>query len=100
MKITHRIILLVMLFPSLCLGAETLKHKDHKFESGVEKLSPNLRDLLSQEMKALQKGMMSIIPAYVSGNWGKIETTAGKIKSSYIRHYLNFSITRNIKRRY
>ena len=28
--------------------------------------------------------MMSIIPAYVSGNWGKIETTAGKIKNSYI----------------
>jgi len=28
--------------------------------------------------------MMSIIPAYISGNWGEIETTAGKIKNSYI----------------
>ena len=35
-------------------------------------------------MQALQSGMMSIIPAYISGNWGEIETTAAKIKSSYI----------------
>jgi len=28
--------------------------------------------------------MMSIIPAYISGNWSEIETTAGQIKSSYI----------------
>ena len=27
---------------------------------------------------------MSIIPAYIAGNWSEIETTAEKIKSSYI----------------
>ena len=27
---------------------------------------------------------MSIIPAFISGNWREIETTAGKMKSSYI----------------
>ncbi|WP_198245495.1 hypothetical protein [methane-oxidizing endosymbiont of Gigantopelta aegis] len=52
--------------------------------SGVEALSPELRNLLTQEMKALQDGMMSIIPAYVSGNWHEIEATAGKIKNSYL----------------
>ena len=51
---------------------------------GVEALSRGLRDLLSQEMIALQNGMMSIIPAYNSGNWEEIETTDSKIKSSYI----------------
>ena len=35
-------------------------------------------------MQALQNGMISIIPAYISGNWSEIEITAGKIKSSYI----------------
>ena len=35
-------------------------------------------------MQALQSGMMSIIPAYISGNWNEIEITAGEMKSSYI----------------
>ena len=50
----------------------------------METLSQELRDLLTQEMKLLQNGMMSIIPAYVSGNWDEIETIAGKMKNSYI----------------
>ncbi|MEE9337030.1 MAG: hypothetical protein V3U87_03040, partial [Methylococcaceae bacterium] len=52
--------------------------------AGVESLSRELRELLSQEMKLLQKGMVSIIPAYVSGNWGEIEKIAEKMKNSYI----------------
>ena len=47
-------------------------------------MSSELRDLISQEMLALEKGMMSIIPAYNSGKWADIETTGGKIKDSYI----------------
>jgi hypothetical protein len=46
-------------------------------------------------MKALQGGMMSIIPAYISGNWSDIETTAEKIKSSYI---LKQSLTKSQKK--
>ncbi len=52
--------------------------------SGVETLSPELRELLTKEMQALQNGMMSVIPAYVSGNWREIESIAHKMKSSYI----------------
>jgi len=51
---------------------------------GVEALSQGLRDLLTQEMRELEKGMMSIIPAYISGDWAQIETTAGKMQRSYI----------------
>jgi hypothetical protein len=47
-------------------------------------LSDDLRSLLSEEMLALQDGMMSIIPAYISGNWGEIEATAEQMKNSYI----------------
>jgi hypothetical protein len=77
-----------ILLPTMSYGEDKHKYEEHTEEyqmsSGVEALSHDLRDLLSQEMKALQDGMMSIIPAYISGNWGEIETTAGKIKSSYI----------------
>jgi len=52
--------------------------------SPIESLSPELRALLSKEMVAIQQGMMAIIPAYVSGNWNKIEQIAERIKNSYI----------------
>jgi len=78
--------LFAILLPTMSYGEG--KHEEHKKEhqqfSGVEELSHDLRDLLSQEMKALQGGMMSIIPAYISGNWDEIEIIAGKIKNSYI----------------
>ena len=61
-----------------------ISHQEHKKTSGVEALSEDLRDLLTQEMQALQTGMMSVIPAYVSGNWAEIESTAKQMSNSYI----------------
>jgi len=52
--------------------------------SPIEKLSPELRQLLSQEMMSLQTGMAAIIPAYVSGDWHEISHIALKMKHSYI----------------
>ena len=63
---------------------ENTSHEGHKKTMGVESLSHVLRHLLIQEMQALQTGMMSIIPAYVSGNWTEIESTANKMNNSYI----------------
>lgn len=85
--------LFAILLPTLSYAAEQQNHaehtqdkhaKAHQATSGVEAMSASLRDLLTQEMSALQYGMMSIIPAYVAGNWGEIETSAGKMKNSYI----------------
>ena len=87
MKFIIRITLLSLLLPTLSFAADKHKHDEHEGRqgaAGVEMLSDDLRHLLSQEMQALQSGMMSIIPAYVSGNWGEIATTAGKMKNSYI----------------
>ncbi len=53
-------------------------------EEGVETLSPGLRALLTKEMVALQDGMKSIIPAYVSGDMEKVSEIAKKMKNSYI----------------
>ena len=84
MKLFIHVVLLVSVLPTMSYAAEKLNHKESESTSGVEALSHDLRNLLSQEMQALQNGMMSIIPAYISGNWSEIEITAGKIKSSYI----------------
>ena len=64
-------------------GAPLAQADDH-IEKGVESLSPELRGLLSKEMVAIQNGMMSLISAYASGNFGEIATVAGQIKNSYI----------------
>ena len=87
MKNFIRITLLTILLPTISFGEGKLSHEEHQepeITSGVEALSPNLRKLLAKEMQALQGGMMSIIPAYIAGNWGEIETTAKKMKDSYI----------------
>lgn len=65
--------------------AEDNHHNEAKTESpGVEALSPELRELLTKEMLALQNGMTDIIPAYISGDWSTIENIAHKMKHSYI----------------
>lgn len=51
---------------------------------GVEALSAPMRAALSQEMVALQNGMMSIVPAFVSGNWALVGETARKMAESHI----------------
>ena len=84
MKIFINIALLAILLPTICYAEDGHPHEEHAKASAVETLSADLRNLLSIEMKSLQDGMMSIIPAYISGNWSEIETTAEKIKSSYI----------------
>ena len=87
MKFLTRFTLLIILLPTMSFATDKVKHDEHEElenRPGVEMLSHDLRQLLSQEMQALQSGMMSIIPAYVSGNWEEIEVTAGKMKSSYI----------------
>ena len=84
MKIFIGIALLTTLLPTMSYAEDVHKHEKHGKASGIEALSPGLRNLLSEEMRALQDGMKSIIPAYVSGNWSEIETTAEKMKNSYI----------------
>jgi hypothetical protein len=84
MKPFMRIALLAILLPTAIYGAEKPQSEEHANASAVEMLSDGLRELLAQEMQQLQSGMMSIIPAYAAGNWSEIETTAGKMKSSYI----------------
>ena len=84
MRYIKVMVLLVIILPAMNFAEDIAKNEGRAQESEVEKLSPNLRTLLSKEMLALQAGMMSIIPAYNSGNWGEVEITAKKMKDSYI----------------
>jgi len=65
-------------------GEDKPGHEIKEERSGVEALSSELREVLKKEMLALEKGMMSVIPAYVSGDWSEIESIAHKMKESYI----------------
>jgi hypothetical protein len=84
MKIVLYIAFLALFIPTMGYGEEKHEHDTLETAVGVEALSPELRALLSKEMIAIQNGMISIIPAYSSGNWGEIAMTAGKIERSYI----------------
>lgn len=74
----------LIILPSLGYAEDVHDHAVKKPVSAVESLSPKLRKLLTEEMQALQKGMMSIIPAYAAGDWSEIKATADKMKNSYI----------------
>ncbi len=79
-----QIVLLALLIPLFC-NAEEIHHSPVKSDhSDVVDLSPNLRDLLSQEMRELQKGMIEIHPLYISGKWAEIVPIAKKMKNSYL----------------
>ena len=89
MKLTARITLITLFVPALfisnmSIATDAPKHQHGSHVSQMDKLSPDLRALLSKEMKALEIGMTSIIPAYIAGNWAEIESTAKKMKNSYI----------------
>ncbi len=85
MKLAVNIIFFsLVLLSSLSYGEGINSHETKKDVSGIESLSPELRELLTKEMVALQNGMMSVIPAYVAGDWSEIESIAHKMKNSYI----------------
>ena len=82
-RTSHIIISLLLLVPCASFSEGQMGH-DKRVSSGVETLSPALRELLSKEMLAIQEGMKTIIPAYAAGQWHEIEHIANKIKNSYI----------------
>ncbi len=43
-----------------------------------------VKELITQEMQALQQGMHEIVPAIVSGDWEQLEKTGRQMRDSYI----------------
>ena len=83
-KIIAPLVFLVLVAATESYGEDKHHHETQQVLSGVESLSPELRALLATEMQEIQKGMMSLVPAYASGNWAEIEEIGTKIERSYI----------------
>jgi len=84
MKNISQLFMLAVLIPCLSHGEGYERHSIDKSHSGVVDLSPELRNLLSQEMLQLQKGMTEIFPLYISGRWAEIGPIASKMEGSYV----------------
>jgi hypothetical protein len=86
MPTTRQLILIIACF----LLAPATGHTEHPVDHHEPPpgdhlhLPPALMGLLKQEMNAIQKGMQSLIPAIVSGNWHEIAETGDHIQHSYI----------------
>ncbi|RLA25193.1 MAG: hypothetical protein DRQ62_03310 [Gammaproteobacteria bacterium] len=96
----------LVLFPlCLLLASCSLHSADKKVASVVAhapiQLDNEIHQLLQQEMQAIQTGMMSLVPAIASGDWGKVAEIGKQIEGSYLlkqkltteqRHTLHHSL--------
>ncbi len=80
---------LLILLTVLLAGPQLAPAKDHGHateapaDRGIQ-LSPALKKLLNQEMEAIQKGMMALVPAIASGKWDEVADIGKNIKASFI----------------
>ncbi len=70
-------------FPQFTLAAEADHHPEATAEPGIQ-ISPELKKLLNQEMAAIEKGMMDLIPAISAGKWEEASVIGRNIKASFI----------------
>ena len=59
------------------------KHADQGVAAGGY-LSPQLTELLVEEMQLIEKGMMSLVPAIAAGSWQEVAVIGDRIHDSYI----------------
>jgi hypothetical protein len=72
-------------FISIGYSSEGKKQEKHTIEEGYElHLSHDVKEILNQEMKEIEEGMMEIIPAISAGSWETIVNIAKNIKDSFI----------------
>jgi hypothetical protein len=79
-------IFLVAIIVSLHVHAgEQRSHEgEHIPPASLQHLSAGLRQLLVEEMVALQHGMEALVPAIISGKWDEIAELGEKMRNSYI----------------
>ncbi len=74
----------VILLALLPLPAYSENKPTHTAASPMDKLSPEIKSLLTREMQLLEKGLQSAYPAYISANWQEVAKIADKMQNSYI----------------
>jgi len=87
MQPKFKAVLLLTLF-LLITGCSDLHFKDQHTPLSTPhqpiQINPEIHALLQQEMQAIQKGMMSLIPAIASGDWEKVAEIGDSIEGSYL----------------
>ncbi len=68
----------------LLIVLATTSYAAQNNSGATENLSPELRQLLIKEMRAIEKAMIKIIPAIAAGNSMEIANIANNIEKSYI----------------
>ena len=63
--------------------AEGAQHMEVQASQGGQ-LSPELLNLLNQEMGLIQQGVMDMVPAIAAGEWDKVSAIGQKIRESFI----------------
>ncbi|MDA3806273.1 MAG: cytochrome c [Thiomicrorhabdus sp.] len=74
---------IMFLITPFALAVEQNHHDKADPEHGIH-ISPDLKKILNQEMSAIQKGMMELIPAIVAGDFEQIASIGKNIKASFI----------------
>lgn len=76
---------LTFLFINIGQASDDKHRENHTVLEGTAvSLSPDLKEILNQEMYEIEQGMMKIISAISGGNWENITEIAIKIKNSFI----------------
>ena len=79
------LLIVISCFAPLLALAEDDAHNRESYGFNQEiRFSPELKQLLIEEMVAIQEGMMALIPAISSGDWRAIVEIGTKLHDSYI----------------
>ena len=76
-------VLLVLSVPLTALAEEGSHAAGIQAEGDIH-LSAGLRDLLGQEMQAIESGMQDLVPAIAAGEWEDVASIGRKISDSFI----------------
>jgi len=72
------------LLAAAALAQDHVHHGEDAAAADGIRLSPELRQLLTREMLAIQDGMQALVPAIAAGHWVEIAEIGRKIHDSYI----------------
>ena len=87
MPASNRVIMIVasmLLFFPLAILAGDGEHAAERPAGNKILLSADLRNLLGEEMVAIENGMKNLVPAISSGKWEEVASIAQKISNSFI----------------
>jgi len=81
---THKLLATIFVICNLVSGSiDSYAAEPQAPQPGI-KLSPNLQNLLSAEMREITAGVQGIAVSLATADWHSIQETSTKIRTSYI----------------